>query len=178
VRGERFPQFYPPLQWIKSEMVNLPASPLRSAPRSHCRCRRAAPSCECPSRPPARPVQQGFPAAQKLSAEREAAIPKTRFRPAQAIQIDPTRPARMSAPSRHVALLTAANASAFASPMLRKKSLGGKLDGTYPKIRVTPSTPVTSSHPASPPSMMASWDPLIFLPMNSSGCGSRAMMLC
>ena len=57
MRGERFPQLYPPLQWIKSEMVNLPASPLRSAPRSHCRCRRAAPSCECPSRPPARPVQ-------------------------------------------------------------------------------------------------------------------------
>ena len=26
MRGERFPQLYPPLQWIKSEMVKLPAS--------------------------------------------------------------------------------------------------------------------------------------------------------
>src|SRR5215813_4851133 len=96
--------------------------------------------------------------------------------PARPTQIDAKRPARMSVMSR-LALLIAANDSAFDSPTLRKKSAGGKLDGTYPKIRVTPSTPVTSSHPASPPSMILSCDPLMFLPTYSSGRGSRAMML-
>ena len=54
------------------------------------------------------------------------AVPRTRFRPAQAIEIDPKRPIRMSVAPRHVALLIAANDSAFASPILRKKSLGGR----------------------------------------------------
>ena len=105
------------------------------------------------------------------------AKPRTSFRPAQATQNDPKRPARMSAASHHVALLIAANELAFDSPMLKNKSFGGKADGTYPKIRGTPSMPVTSSHPASPPLMILSWDPLTFLPTNNSGYGSRAMML-
>ena len=78
--------------------------------------------------------------------------------------------------SSHVALLIAPNASLLASPMLKKKSFGDNAGGTYPKIRVTPSTPATSSYPTSAPSMMLSWDFLMLLPTNFSGCGTRAMI--
>jgi hypothetical protein len=47
----------------------------------------------------------------------------TSLRPAQATKRAAQRPARMNAAPRHVALSIAANPSAFASPMLRKKSL-------------------------------------------------------
>src|SRR6267378_5067767 len=92
------------------------------------------------------------------------------------MQIDANKPERMSVTSCHVALLIASNDSVLASPMLRKKSFGGNAGGTYPKFRLTPSTPTTSSDPASAPSMMSSWDSLIFLPTNFSGCGTRAMI--
>ena len=36
----------------------------------------------------------------------------------------------------------------FDWPALRKKSFGGRAGGTKPKIRVAPSTPTASSHPA------------------------------
>ena len=78
---------------------------------------------------------------------------------------------------RRVALSIAAKASALLWPALRKKSFGGRAGGTYPKIRVVPSTPTASSHPGWSPSMMASWDFLMFLPTRSSGWGSLAMML-
>src|ERR1700730_13994270 len=92
------------------------------------------------------------------------------------MQIDAHKPARIRVTSSHVALLIAANDSVFASQMLRKKSFGDNAGGRYPKIRVTPSTPATSSHPDSAPSMRSSWDFLMFLSMNFSSCGTRAMI--
>ena len=97
--------------------------------------------------------------------------------PTQATQIAAKRLLRISKVPDRVALLIPANTSDFVCPTLRKKSLGGSAGGTYPKIRVTPSTPTASSHHASSSSMIFSWDFLMFFPMRLSEWGSRAMML-
>ena len=97
--------------------------------------------------------------------------------PKTAAAVAARRPNAINATPRAVALSIAAKASAFDWPALRKKSRGGNAGGTYPKIRVAPSTPTASSHPVLSPSMISAWPFRIFLPTSASGLGNREIML-